>query len=384
MKRAFLILGVVLILASCKEKKQEGFRIEGKISHSHGQVIYLEELTTNDIRPVDTAKIDPNGVFAFSGKITEPKFYLLRIDNDNFIKLLVSNDDKILVTGDAQDLPHTYKIEGTSDSKLLEELHYHLLSTLARIDSLGEVYRKNRDNPELDSISAKLDITYNKVVGEHRKYSIEFVQKNCSSLASILALSQQLEPQNYIFDAKKDLKYFKLVSDTLMTIYPNHTQVKALNSYIQEMQKIVEQHKYIDIGSMAPDISMRNEKELLVALSSLRGKYVLLDFWASWCKPCRAENPNLVKNFAKYHKLGLEIYQVSLDKTAENWKSAIESDNLKWFHVSDFKEWQSPVVKQYNVEAIPSNFLIDPNGKIVAMNLRGADLGKKLAEIYKE
>ncbi len=381
MKKYFILTFVIAIFFSCAEQKNEGFQIEGKLIRSAGESVFLDELTPTSVQTVDTVVIDQYGKFEFSQKISEPKFYIVRVDKKNFVSLLVAPNDKLTISGDVKDLPNTYHIEGSDDSKLLEDLHYQLNTTLVKIDSLGLVYSQNKVNPKLDSIKEYLDISYNQIVADFRTYSINFVQKNCSSLAAILALSQQLDPQNYIFDPLKDMKYFKLVDDTLMTIYPNHEQVKSFHQFVSD---ILKQGSPLDIGMVAPAIAMRSPEDLVVSLTSLRGKYVLVDFWASWCKPCRAENPNLVRNFVKYHKLGLEIYQVSLDKTRDEWVTAIKADNLTWWHVSDLKFWDSETAKQYQVQAIPANFLLDKEGKIIAKNLRGAELGNKLQEIFQQ
>jgi peroxiredoxin len=137
------------------------------------------------------------------------------------------------------------------------------------------------------------------------------------------------------------------------------------------------------IGSMAAEIALRNPKGDTIKLSSLRGKYVLLDFWASWCDPCRNENPNLVRNYWRYKYAGFEIFQVSLDKSKDSWQKAILDDKLFWINVSDLKFWNSPVVPLYGIESIPENFLLDPKGMIIARDLTGDALSFKLKEIFK-
>ena len=163
--------------------------------------------------------------------------------------------------------------------------------------------------------------------------------------------------------------------------------VKTLHEWVigQQQQKRIEsaQNSSVGVGSPAPEIILNNPEGEAVALSSFKGNYVLLDFWAGWCAPCRRENPNLVKAYNKYHGKGFEIYQVSLDKAKDEWIRAIKTDNLNWTHVSDLKFWASPIAKLYYVRSIPANFLIDPDGKIVARNIRGQALEQKLNEIYK-
>ena len=138
----------------------------------------------------------------------------------------------------------------------------------------------------------------------------------------------------------------------------------------------------LEIGSIAPEIALPNPEGDTILLSSLRGKYVLLDFWASWCRPCRIENPHLVESYEKYNEKGFDIFQVSLDKKRESWIEAIEKDQLTWHQVSDLKYWNSAPAELYKVRAIPANFLLDKNGKIIAKNLRGDALEAKLSEIF--
>jgi peroxiredoxin len=155
---------------------------------------------------------------------------------------------------------------------------------------------------------------------------------------------------------------------------------------MKEQQRILKLKNMISaMGAKAPEIALPSPKGDTIRLSSTKGKLVLLDFWASWCQPCRDENPNLVALYKKYKSKGFEIFQVSLDKSKEAWIKAIKSDGLqKWIHVSDLKYWQSPVVQLYNFESIPTCFLIDKDGTIISKNLRGESLQNKLSEIFGE
>ena len=171
-----------------------------------------------------------------------------------------------------------------------------------------------------------------------------------------------------------DFEFFKQTDDKL---YGKFTKSK----YAQELHQKVERLAKTAIGSTAPDIVLQDPFGKTVSLSSLRGKVVLVDFWASWCKPCREESPNVVAAYNRYRSKGFEVFSVSLDDNKDAWQKAINDDKLLWTHVSDLMKWNSSVVSLYNIDAIPFTLLIDGEGKILAKNLRGEALGKKLSEL---
>ena len=175
----------------------------------------------------------------------------------------------------------------------------------------------------------------------------------------------------------------------LYILFILNQNLKTLHKHVSDMKerKKIEDYRsnYIGIGSIPPDIALPSPDGDTLRLSSLKGQIVLLDFWAAWCSPCRMENPNLVSNYKKFHNKGFEIFQVSLDRTKENWIAGIKDDQLgNWLHASDLKYWQSSVVSLYNIEGIPASFLLDRDGKIIAKDLRGKALEEKLTEIFQE
>jgi len=178
------------------------------------------------------------------------------------------------------------------------------------------------------------------------------------------------------------MAYYEKVDKTLTAKYPNNEAVKSLHSYLEQVKGGQSQPGVVSVGQEAPEIDLPTPEGKNLKLSSLRGNYVLLDFWAAWCRPCRGENPNLVANYAKYKAKGFKIFQVSLDQTADAWKQAIAADKLNWNHVSDLQYWNAAPAKVYGVQSIPANFLLDPEGKVIATDLRGEQLGAALAKIY--
>jgi peroxiredoxin len=191
----------------------------------------------------------------------------------------------------------------------------------------------------------------------------------------------------YVLNPSRDIKYFVKVDSSLSILYPDYEPVTSLHKQVHEFvanakgEPVASNAK--GPGAEAPEITLPTPEGDTIKLSSTRGSVVLLDFWASWCAPCRQENPNLVKAYNLYHKKGFQIYQVSLDKTKDAWMKGIEDDQLgKWIHVSDIQYWNSVVVPLYKIESIPTNFLLDKEGRIIASNLRGDQLQLKLAELF--
>ena len=225
-------------------------------------------------------------------------------------------------------------------------------------------------------------------LNEINSYTKNYIDENITSLISLVALYQQVAPGVYVLNPAKDFKYFQMVDSSLSILYPEYEPVTSLHQQIQEMGTSLKEEMPLASGtgevSEAPEISLPTPEGDTIKLSSTRGTFVLLDFWASWCAPCRHENPNLVKAYNLYHKKGFQIFQVSLDKTKEAWMKGIQEDQLgKWIHVSDIQYWNSIVVPLYKIESIPYNFLLDKEGRIIASNLRGEQLQLKLAELFK-
>jgi thiol-disulfide isomerase/thioredoxin len=341
----------------------------------------------NELITIDSTVIDAQGNFQFSGKIEEPNFYMIEKDQQNYITLVLNPGEKVTVTGDADNLLKDYDVKGSKDSRLLMEYSGELMKSIEKLSALSKIYQDSISSPNLQQIIQDLRAQSNEITKKMRTYTISFIEENPGSLASLMALYQQLAPRQYILNPETDLKYYQLVDSTLFTLYPDSDPVKTLHTHVASMiesKKIAEmRNNAVRTGSVPPEIALPSPKGDTIRLSSTKGKVVLLDFWASWCSPCRMENPNLVANYKKYHDQGFEIFQVSLDKTRENWLQGIKDDKLgNWIHVSDLKFWQSSVVPLYGIQGIPANFLLGRDGKVITNNLRGPALGAKLKEIF--
>jgi peroxiredoxin len=269
----------------------------------------------------------------------------------------------------------------------MADYNRNLRKTIDKLTGLSRTYRANSDNPQLPAIMDSLDSMAQTYLNEINSYTKNYIDENIKSLVSLVALYQQVAPNVYVLNPSKDLKYFVKVDSSLSILYPEYEPVTSLHKQVQELISSTKGETAASpvsrAGAEAPEISLPTPGGDTIKLSSTRGSVVLLDFWASWCAPCRQENPNLVNAYNLYHKKGFQIYQVSLDKTKEAWIKGIQDDQLgKWIQVSDVKYWNSIVVPLYKIESIPFNFLLDKEGRIIASNLRGEQLQTKLAELF--
>ncbi|MBS3776334.1 MAG: TlpA disulfide reductase family protein [Bacteroidales bacterium] len=388
MKNFLPIVLVLFIIQACGSGSNQ-FSIEGNLDNANNERLYLLELKTDGVNKVDSVQLDQDGEFEFEGYTEVAKFFLVRTSPQNSVTLVVEPDNHITLKGDAQNMGNDYKVSGSEGSREIMKLRKRLESTIASLDSLGQIYQNNPDQETQDDLKNRLNKESRKIVQDQKEYTKDFIDRNINSLASLMALYQQIGPRSYVLNPQQDFAYFEKVDSALMANYPNSEPVKSLHSQVEEMKKKMEADnaasERLGVGKEAPEIALPNPEGDTVRLSSLRGDYVLLDFWAAWCKPCRVENPNLVETYKKFKDEDFEIYQVSLDKSRSDWLNAIEKDELgDWYHVSDLEFWNSRAAQKYNIRSIPASFLLNKQGEIIAKNLRGDDLPAKLNEIFSD
>ena len=333
-------------------------------------------------------KVSDDGRFSFKKEVNNPSFYLLKSSENNFLTLLVEPGEEITLEVHNDSLSSPVSLSGSPGSELLVEYNRELRRTINKLTGLNKIYMENSEKPELVKVVSSLDSLAQIYLSEINTYTKKYIDDNITSLVSLVALYQQVAPSVYVLNPARDMKYFLKVDSSMYSLYPEYEPVVTLHGQVKELAAKMEEEPPAGTSAVsenkAPEIALPTPAGDTIRLSSTRGSVVLLDFWASWCAPCRKENPNLVNAYNLYHRKGFQIYQVSLDKTKEAWMRGIEDDQLgKWIHVSDVQYWNSSVVPLYKIESIPSNYLLDKEGNIIASNLRGERLNEVLAELYK-
>ena len=390
MRKIVLSVLVISLLTSCNNKDGKSFTITGVLHNAPSKVVYIEEsdITTGKKTLRDSSSIAPDGTFSISLNSPKDAVCNLRLQNDasQFVTL-INDASKINLDVDFNKRTDFYNVTGSKASKSIQE---YLSKITGMQGDRGTIYfqidslKKNSGDSLL---ILDLNIKQQQLTNEEKTYTQQTIQQSTNSSLSLFILSTyqgMARDPNFRVNGFTDPEVVALLSDVLNKS-PERTDIAGIrNSMEAEIKRAnAETPKPSWIGRQAPEISLPDTKGRTVKLSSFRGKFVLVDFWASWCGPCRRENPNVVQAFNQFKNKNFTILGVSLDRPGqkENWIKAIQEDNLTWTHISDLKFWQSEVVPLYQVGSIPFNVLVDPDGKVVAENLRGNALEQKLHEV---
>lgn len=363
-----LMSAVAVFLFACGQKKADGeFEVSGQIKGVKKQLVYLQQLPYDGgaMQVVDSATLKDDGAYQLHSIGKEEGLYNVGVANGPQALFINDNDD-ITLNFDSVNFRRP-EIKNSDATKSI----YNFIDGYVRKDSLANLAYQQASLPDAtDSAKQAFQQQLTALSG----YIKDYINKAPSPAAVFFAISE-IPPQ------MMPAEDIATLVNSAANRFKGHAGLQLLKQKLTEMANADKPKPYALTGKPAPNLTMQSVDEKTLSISDFKGKYLLVDFWASWCGPCRQENPNVVAAFNKYKNKNFTILGVSLDDDKQAWKDAIAKDGLAWNHMSDLKQWDSEAVKAYGFDGIPFNVLIDPNGNIIASSLRGTELEEKLAQL---
>jgi thiol-disulfide isomerase/thioredoxin len=371
MKKPFILALIIVFINTCFFAQTEiTISVSGQMVNTQfAEIELIQILPTGAFQNIMKSPLNSDGSFSFKGKLSSPDYYHVKLNNQ-LVPLILRNNSEIKIYGDGNKLDKFCNIINSDESQQLLEFQRAENTWNRILDSANNELKKNPAKQQ--ELSNEITPKYM----DFQQFKQNYVQMNQNSAA--------LYPMIKMFDPEKDFENYQLVIAQVINAFSESSMVKLeQEKYLKYKKKMVDDNPLAK-GKVAPDFEeLKTDGKSKMKLSDLKGKVVLIDFWASWCGPCRKENPNVVKTFEKYKDAGFTVMSVSLDSDKVKWLEAIQKDGLVWpNHVSDLGGWQSKVARLYGVGSIPLTILLDKEGKIIATNLRGQALEAELQKIF--
>ena len=365
LKNLSLIVLIAIAFTACKPK--DSFTIDGTFQNPGAEKkVFLYGMQSSQMVAIDSTNLSEKGEFKFIRKTPSVDFFRVSVGNHEFM-LIAKNGDEIKLEADLADKTMAYKISGANEVEKLSELNAIRNNFAKQVEKLQANFDSKVASQPQDraTILEEMKPQYESYIKQLNSQILKFAADNKGTLASFYAMNT-LSPQEF------EAELVKFADEVKDEIKGNAT----VDTFVKQMALL----KTVQIGQVAPAFTANTADGKAVSLSDYKGKYVLVDFWASWCQPCRQENPNVVKMYNKYKNNNFDVLGISLDTDKAAWLGAVKADGLTWTHVSELKDFNGETVKKYQVQAIPTSYLIDPAGKIAAKNLRGDELDAFLAK----
>jgi len=383
MKNLIVFLFLVIMALSCDSGKETGVtHIYGTFTEYGNKWIFLEELDIRQSIKLDSVKINPDGDFGLKLEISEPGFYVVKSNSDNYIILQLDFKENVKLFSENEMFASGYNVKGSKNSELLRDYELFSYKQKSKVDSLSDIFYSNQGSTDFIDLKESLDSTYMELYNTQRKYVIDFIENNPGSLSSLIVLNRKFG-QSKVLDDEDDFSYFSLVDSALMENYPNNKHARDHHRRALEMKariydRILAGEK-LKPGKTAPNIVLKDTSDNFISLKNLAGKKVLIYFWAGWNAKSRQDNRLLSKRYNDLKSKNIEILGVSLDENEKIWLGAVRLDKLPWINGSDLLGLKSPVKEDYNLtEELPFYYFVDEERKIL---FRDRDVKKILAQL---
>ncbi|MEA3461077.1 MAG: TlpA disulfide reductase family protein [Bacteroidota bacterium] len=373
----FIIVLIIAITAfACKSSRTE---ISGLIHGGEEINLTLERLDVNRTSVIDSVKTAKDGSFSIRFGLEEPELYILKNDSGAIINLMVSPGEKISLESSHESFGTAYTLSGSEESEGIRTLVEHLALTRKDLDSLQLVAGTIGDpeNPQMELLRN----TYAQAIIKQKRFTIKYLVEHMGSLSSVYALYQKYDEETLVLNLENDLQYFKAVADSLESTCPNSSLTLSLRADIEQreaaFQEAIKVNALMDMADEASgmlDLAIPDRDDQEIALSSLKGKVTLIAFWASGNSASIQVLLQLQSTYKKYHDKGFEVYAISLDNNKINWMTAIDFNEFNWINVSELSFPESNAALLYNITQLPTTYLINRDGDIVAKNLYGRTL----------